>query len=114
MQAQPTKHPELPAPIAGFFAHQTTDAEVVARYFTEDGVVVDERQEHHGRAAIEAWNASANAKYKFTTEVLAAEAEGERLTVRAQVTGTFPGSPVELSFRFTLAGPLIGRLEIAP
>jgi hypothetical protein len=28
------------------------------------------------------------------------------------VTGTFPGSPIELRFHFTLHGELISRLEI--
>ena len=34
------------------------------------------------------------------------------VTVTARVTGDFPGSPVELQYRFTLEAALIGRLEI--
>jgi hypothetical protein len=30
------------------------------------------------------------------------------------VTGDFPGSPVDLHYRFTLEGGKIARLEIAP
>ncbi|AEI61966.1 hypothetical protein LILAB_00150 [Corallococcus macrosporus] len=86
----------------------------MARCFTDDALVVDERHEHRGRAAIEAWNAAANGKFTFTTELLAAEFDGPLITVRANVTGTFPGSPIQLHFRFTLAGGLISRLEIAP
>lgn len=114
MSTDPAKNPELPVSVASYFAHETTDAEAVARCFTEDGVVVDERHEHRGRAAIEAWNAQAHAKYAFTSEVLAAEGGGERSTVRVKVSGKFPGSPIELRFRFTLAGSLIARLEISP
>jgi hypothetical protein len=106
--------PEMPAPIASYFAHETTDPEAVARCFTEDALVVDERHEHRGRAAIAAWNAAANAKYRFATDVLTKEVDGDRVTVRAKVTGNFPGSPIELRFRFTLAGGLIARLEVTP
>ncbi|WP_426754746.1 nuclear transport factor 2 family protein [Myxococcus sp. Y35] len=114
MQTTPNLSPRLPAPVAGYFAHETTSPAAVARCFTEDALVVDERHEHRGRAAIEAWNAAANGKYKLTTELLAAESDGPRATVRAKVAGNFPGSPIELRFRFTLAGGLISRLEIAP
>ncbi|WP_223643666.1 nuclear transport factor 2 family protein [Corallococcus sp. EGB] len=114
MQTTPDQLPSLPAPIAGYFAHEKTSPAAVARCFTDDAVVVDERREHRGRAAIEAWNAAANSKYKFTTTLLAVEFDGPRTTVRANIAGNFPGSPVELRFRFTLAGGLITRLEIAP
>ena len=109
-----TTTPSLPAPIAGYFAHQTTDSRALARCFTEDALVVDERKEHRGRAAIGAWNASVTAKVALTTQVLAVETATGDTVVRANVSGTFPGSPVELRFRFTLKGDLIARLEIAP
>ena len=34
------------------------------------------------------------------------------MTVTARVTGDFPGSPVDLRYRFTLEGATIARLEI--
>lgn len=114
MQTNSTNAFELPAPIASYFANETTDPQAVARCFAEDALVVDERHEHRGRAAIAAWNADARAKFSFTTDLLAAETDGTRATVRAKVTGNFPGSPIELRFRFTLAGDLIARLEITP
>ena len=114
MQTNHANSLELPAPIASYFASETTDSQAVAQCFATDALVVDERHEYSGRAAIAAWNAGATAKYSFTTEPLAAEADGARTTVRAKVTGNFPGSPIELRFRFTLEGDLIARLEIAP
>jgi ketosteroid isomerase-like protein len=104
----------LPAPIAAYFAHATTDPRALARCFTADALVIDERQEHRGRGAIEAWNAAVTAKIAFTTEVVAVDAEGGDTVVRATVRGTFPGSPIALRFRFTLSGDRISRLEIAP
>ena len=36
------------------------------------------------------------------------------MSVTARVTGDFPGSPVDLRYRFRLEGAAIARLEIAP
>jgi cell division septation protein DedD len=112
MQANPSTRPELLPPIARYFAHETTSPEAIARCFSEDAVVKDEGREHHGRAAIAAWNEAAVTKYEVTSEPLTAETSGERTTVTARVTGRFPGSPLELRFRFTVAGDFITRLEI--
>jgi hypothetical protein len=106
--------PHLPAAVAGYFRHETSDAHAVARCFTEDALVVDEHQEHRGRAAIAAWNAAALAKVSFSTQLLSSEVAGPETIVRARVSGGFPGSPIELRFRFTLKDDLIARLEIAP
>ena len=114
MQTNQTSSLELPAPIARYFANETSDSQAVARCFTKDAVVVDERRKHRGHASIAAWNADVTAKYAFTTELLAANTDGAPTTVRAKVTDNFPGSPIELRFRFTLEGHLIARLEIVP
>jgi hypothetical protein len=43
---------DLPAPVAAYFAADTTGAEAVAQCFTVGAVVIDERQEYRGRTAI--------------------------------------------------------------
>ena len=43
---------------------------------------------------------------------LAVDASAPEVTVTARVTGDFPGSPVELQYRFTLEGASIAKLEI--
>ena len=103
---------DLPPPIAAYFAADTSDANAVARCFSESAVVIDERREHRGRPAITRWKAEATAKYHYTSEPLAVDASGPDVTVTARVTGDFPGSPVELHYRFTLQGASIARLEI--
>lgn len=113
MQTNRTNALELPAAIASYFANETSDSEAVARCFTEDALVVDERHEHRGRAAIAVWNAGATTTYSFATEPLAVERCGAHTTVRARVTGNV-SSAIELRFRFTLERDLIARLEIAP
>ncbi|NVJ02444.1 nuclear transport factor 2 family protein [Myxococcus sp. AM009] len=111
----PTNHAaslNLLAPIASFFASETTDPRAVARYFADDAVVLDEGHAHRGRAAIAAWHVAVVARYAFSTEPLSAETAGARTTVTAKVSGSFPGSPAHLRFAFTVAGHLITRLEI--
>jgi len=105
---------DLPAPVAAYFAADTTGAEAVAHCFADDAVVIDEQQEHRGRTAIARWKAEASAKFRYTVERLGVHVSGDQTTVTGRVTGEFPGSPVELQYRFTLEGDKIARLEIAP
>ena len=103
---------DLPSPIAAYFAADTSDANAVARCFSESAVVIDERREHRGRPAITRWKAEATANNHYTSEPLTVDASGPDVTVTARVTGDFPGNPVELLYRFTLEGASIARLEI--
>lgn len=54
------------------------------------------------------------AKYECTTEPVSWQTIGAQRTVIANVSGNFPGSPIRLRFRFTVAGDLIIRLRIWP
>ena len=109
-----TAEPDLPPPVAAYFAADTIGAEVVAQCFTDGAVVIDERQEHRGRTAIARWKAEASAKFRYSVERLGVDVSGDQSTVTGRVTGDFPGSPVELQYHFTLEGDKIARLEIAP
>jgi hypothetical protein len=103
---------DLPAPIAAYFTADAAAAGGVVRCFTENGVVIDERKEHQGRSAIGRWKTEATAKYHYTSEPLTVDVSGADVTVITRVTGEFPGSPIELRYRFTLEGDKIARLEI--
>lgn len=105
-------HPNLPEPIAAYFAADQRDADAVARCFTNDGVVRDEAHTHAGRAAITAWKTAASAKYSYTTRPLRVEQEDGRHIVTSRVTGNFPGSPAELRYVFQLERGKIASLEI--
>ncbi|MBZ8132181.1 nuclear transport factor 2 family protein [Afifella sp. IM 167] len=104
----------LPDPIAAYFAADAADGATVARCFTADALVIDEKQTHRGRDAIARWKKEASAKYSYVSEPVAIEEDGETIIVTARLTGNFPGSPVDLRYAFTLAGDRIARLEIAP
>jgi len=97
-----------------FDASNARSAEGVAACFTPDAVVIDEGHERKGIADILVWKAWAEKKYQPVYDVLgAAEADGKAI-VTCKVSGTFPGSPVDLRFAFTLDGGKIARLEVVP
>lgn len=101
----------LPEPIAAYFAaeHQP---EALARCFTAQAVMKDDGHTRTGVDAITAFMAEASAKYSATSVPFASEREDGSQVVRAKVTGNFPGSPINLSYRFRLERGLIASLEI--
>ena len=86
----------------------------MAACFSPDATVRDEGRDIAGSGAIRAWIAETSAKYRITAEPLACTIEGERTVVLVKVTGTFPGSPANLTFRFGFAGDgLISALAVS-
>lgn len=102
----------LPEPIAAYFAADQQSPAAVAGCFTQEAVVKDEGRTYSGREAIKAWKAAASAQYTYTTEPFALEKNGVSQVVRSRVSGSFPGSPVRLEYRFRLERGLIASLEI--
>ena len=111
---QEKESPNLPKPIAAYFAADRGDGEAVSQCFTDNAVVKDEGHTHPGRAAIKAWKTDASAKYQYTCEPLACEEKDGRTVVTSHLVGNFPGSPVDLRFFFKLEGDKIASLEIIP
>ena len=103
---------DLPGPVAAYFAADTEGGEAVARCFTGDAVVKDEGQTYRGRAAIRQWKEEASTRYQYTSEPLTCESREGTVVVTSRLTGTFPGSPVNLRFVFVLEGDQIASLEI--
>ena len=104
---------KLPSTLAEYFAAANTDdADRVAACFSEDAFVRDEGGEFRGRRAIRGWAEEARRKYHFHAEAIAVEEAADRTTVTAHLTGDFPGNPVDLHYRFKLAGSQITELEI--
>ena len=103
----------LPDPIANYFAADRRDADAVARCFTPRAVVKDEGRTYTGRDAIKAWKAEVSSKFTYTSEPLSLEREDGAHVVTSRISGDFPGSPVDLQFRFGLESGLIASLEIA-
>jgi hypothetical protein len=103
----------MPPALATYFsAEDTADIDVLERCFEPNAVVRDEGQVVRGLDAIRAWKLDARAKYQYRVEPLSASCEGATATVLARLTGSFPGSPVELTYSFGLVGDKIASLEI--
>lgn len=102
----------LPEPIATYFAADQHDPDRWAQCFAAQAIVKDEGHTHVGLDAIKAWKAGASTKYTYTSEPFAVEqAQGHHI-VSSRVAGNFPGSPVDLRYRFRLEGGAIAALEI--
>lgn len=103
---------QLPPPVAAYFHADQTDAATLANCFTEDAVVRDDGHTHHGRAAIRQWKEETAAKYTYTCEPLQCETQNGTTVVTSRLAGNFPGSPLDLRFKFDLADAKIAALEI--
>lgn len=101
----------LPEPIAAFFAAEY-HPEALARCFTAQAVLQDDGHTYTGVDAIQAFLAAASAKYRATSVPFALQRHDGTQVVQARVTGDFPGSPIDLSYRFRLERGLIASLEI--
>ena len=104
----------LPKSITDYFsAVDRREIDAILRTFVDIPTVKDEGTERQGPEAIRDWFEETTKKYNPTFAVIDAEAAGGRQVVTVRVAGTFPGSPVELRYAFTLAGGgKISRLEI--
>jgi len=104
---------DMPEPVAEYLAaEEAKDAHALSRCFTEDGTVHDEGRAYHGRDSIRRWKQAAGAKYRYVLRAVNVQTLGDSVTVRARLTGAFPGSPVELDHIFKLSGDKIVSLEI--
>lgn len=91
------------------------DLDAFVACFADTASVADEDRLYEGRASIRAWRQKSMDAYSYTAEPLrVAPQAGDSYQVLVRVSGTFPGSPVELRYRFTLRDGLIGALDIRP
>lgn len=104
---------QLSSPIAAYFkASNAASPEAVSAAFAPDGEVRDEREIYRGREAIEAWARAAIGRYRMQSEPLESTGADNGQTVKARVSGDFPGSPLTFTYRFTLTDDAIKALEI--
>jgi hypothetical protein len=105
----------LPEPVAAYFAaFNAQDIDAMLAPFAETATVKDEGQERYGVAAIREWMEETTSNYRPTVEVLNVAGTDSETVVTGRVSGTFPGSPVDLRYFVTLAGGKVSRLEIHP
>jgi ketosteroid isomerase-like protein len=103
----------LPEPVTTYLAAvKAKDVDMLALCFAHDALVHDEGRDYDGLDAIKAWNRDTETKYRYVMEPLDASVSGKTVKLRVRLTGDFAGSPVELSYGFTLANTKITSLEI--
>lgn len=91
-------------------AQNNFDSAVYAQCFTETAIVFDEGKTHKGKTEIEKWIDKSNKEYKATMEPLDYN-ERENI-LSAEISGSFPGSPIILKFHFEIADEKIQQLKV--
>ena len=106
---------QLPPPIARDVQLENAgDTATLATCFAPHAIVRDESRTYEGLAAITAWKAETTQKYHHTITPLEVAHQQGKTVLQAQLTGTFPGSPVTLHFDFVVEAGKILSLEMHP
>ena len=103
----------LPKEVADLVqAQNNQDSVAYANCFSATATVVDEGKRHQGKAEIQHWIAEANRKYKTVMKPLSFTQAGTAGMLSAEISGSFPGSPVVLTYHLELNDNLIQSLKI--
>ncbi|MVT51004.1 nuclear transport factor 2 family protein [Bradyrhizobium yuanmingense] len=103
----------LPRTIEAFFdADARNDPDALVAAFSPNGSVTDEGVLHQGSDAVRNWWRAAKDKYHHVAVPVEVASAGDKVRVRATVTGRFPRSPAVLNFTFTIANGEIASVEI--
>jgi ketosteroid isomerase-like protein len=95
-----------------FDADNRNDTDALSEAFAAEAVVEDEGARHQGVVAILKWWVAAKQAAQYVAEPLECTVDGDKALVRAKVSGQFPGSPVTLTYSFTIKDGKVVRLEI--
>jgi hypothetical protein len=103
----------LPKAVEAYFdASNAQDADAMAKAFAANAIVYDEGKMHRGRAEIGVWARDTIRKYQTALTPLGINGDDGSAAVRTKVSGTFPGSPIELTFNFEISDEGISSLKI--
>lgn len=105
--------PILPTPISKYFEAKNLHAiDAMLATFSDQASVRDEGQDVVGHLAIRNWIEETTRKYRVTVTPTGVDQSDAKTIVTATVSGTFPGSPIQLRYHFTVAGEQITHLAI--
>ncbi|MFC6338187.1 nuclear transport factor 2 family protein [Pseudomonas sp. CCM 7891] len=103
-----------PAIAAYIAAANAGDTSAVIHCFAEDANVFDEGEHQVGTAAIVRWMEETGRRYQPKVQVLDVQHRTGKVLVRNLISGSFPGSPLELRYTFRLNETgKISRLDIS-
>ena len=104
---------QLPSLVERFVATQNNfDSNGFVTCFTPLAVVHDEGKTHTGKKEIQQWIEHSNEQYRSSLKPQGYEQFGAVGVLTAEVSGTFPGSPIVLQFHLTLKDDLIQSLKV--
>lgn len=93
-------------------AQNDFDAYAYANCFSETGVMLEEGKPFTGRVEIQHLIEETNEKYRSVMKPLEYTENGTSSTLSAEVSGTFPGSPLVLKFHFDIIDGKIQYLKV--
>jgi hypothetical protein len=93
-------------------AQNTYNSAAYADCFSETTVVTDEGKTYHGKAEIQQWIAAANENFKTVMKPISFKVTETASVLKAEISGSFPGSPAILNYQILLENGLIQALEI--
>ncbi len=93
-------------------ASNAHDVQSILACFADDAKVRDENTTHRGKIDIERWATETIEKYKFQFKPLGAKEGDNETIVAVEISGTFPGSPISLDYRFALTSDKIASLTV--
>lgn len=101
----------LPKVIADLvMAQNNFDSMAYADCFAETAVVFDEGKTHKGKKEIKNWIERANKVYKTVMKPI--EYSSNKQILKAEISGSFPGSPLVLNYQFKIKDEEIHSLKI--
>lgn len=101
----------LPKVVADLITAQNNfDSMAYSHCFAETAIVYDEGKTYNGRKEIKDWIEEANRAYKTLMQPI--EYLADKHTLRAEISGSFPGSPLMLTYHFDINGEEIHSLKI--
>lgn len=91
-------------------AQDNFDSKAYTDCFSETALVHDEGKIHRGKTEIQNWIEKANKKYQVTMKPI--EYFEANQTLKAEISGSFPGSPLVLTYQFEIIDQQIQSLKI--
>ena len=88
------------------------DVKAILSCFADNATVRDEGQTLRGQKDIEGWITKTIEKYKFHVKPLGVKGTDQNPIVTVQISGTFPGSPIDLDYHFAIDKNRITSLTI--
>jgi hypothetical protein len=91
-------------------AQNNFDSGAYANCFSETAVVYDEGKTHKGKTEIKDWIDKANKEYQAVMKPI--EYSETEHTLKTEVSGTFSGSPIIMTYHYGFEDGLIQSLKI--